>query len=53
VQRAAERPLLDLSFGRVLSLGADLRGIVTLGSLEQGIAYAMGRKNRPGARRGA
>ena len=37
----------------LISLGADLRGIVTLGSLEQGIAYAMGRKNRPRARRGA
>ncbi|UQA61910.1 PAS domain-containing protein [Polyangium aurulentum] len=37
----------------LIGLGADLRGIVTLGSLEQGIAYAMGRKNRPRARRGA
>lgn len=37
----------------LIALGADLRGIVTLGSLEQGIAYVMGRKNRPAARRGA
>jgi rsbT co-antagonist protein RsbR len=37
----------------LIALGADLRGIATLGSLEQGIAYVMGRKNRLAARRGA
>jgi anti-anti-sigma regulatory factor len=30
----------------IIARGADLKGIVTLGSLEQGIAYAMGRKKR-------
>jgi len=28
----------------IIALGADLKGIVTLGSLEQGIAYAIGKK---------
>lgn len=30
----------------IIALGTDLKGIVTLGSLEQGIAHAMGRKKR-------